>query len=82
MGFQVFDSREVESDDYNFDLLNIPSTHPARDMWDTFYTQTPSALCGPTLSPGQIHAMRASAPRADPGHPAREMLPSRGCDIP
>ena len=37
MGFQIFDSREVESDYYNFELLNIPPYHPARDMWDTFY---------------------------------------------
>lgn len=32
MGFQVYDSREVESDLYNFELLNIPPYHPARDM--------------------------------------------------
>jgi phenylalanyl-tRNA synthetase alpha chain len=72
MGFQVSDYREVESDDYNFDLLNIPSTHPARDMWDTFYTQTPSALLRTHTSPGQIHAMRAQAPR-----PIRVILPGK-----
>src|SRR3972149_10962503 len=36
MGFQVFRTREVEDDETNFELLNIPQHHPARDMWDTF----------------------------------------------
>jgi phenylalanyl-tRNA synthetase alpha chain len=38
MGFQVYRSPEVETDEYNFGLLNMPPHHPARDMWDTFYT--------------------------------------------
>jgi phenylalanyl-tRNA synthetase alpha chain len=37
MGFEVVDGPEIESDEYNFDLLNIPKEHPARDMWDTYY---------------------------------------------
>jgi len=37
MGFDVVDGPEVETEKYNFDLLNIPADHPARDMWDTFY---------------------------------------------
>src|SRR5262245_11471859 len=41
LGFQVYRSREVESDDLNFELLNMPPHHPARDMWDTFFTTTP-----------------------------------------
>jgi len=36
MGFQVYRSRDVETEAYNFELLNIPAHHPARDMWDTF----------------------------------------------
>ncbi|HEX4588629.1 MAG TPA: phenylalanine--tRNA ligase subunit alpha, partial [Gemmataceae bacterium] len=36
LGFQVYRSRDVESDEYNFELLNMPEHHPARDMWDTF----------------------------------------------
>ena len=44
MGFQVYTSREVETDEYNFQLLNIPPDHPARDMWDTFYTTTPGLI--------------------------------------
>jgi phenylalanyl-tRNA synthetase alpha chain len=37
MGFEVYDGPDVETDDYNFGLLNIPAYHPARDMWDTFW---------------------------------------------
>ncbi|MCX6030578.1 MAG: phenylalanine--tRNA ligase subunit alpha [Chloroflexi bacterium] len=37
MGFEVYDAPDVETDDYNFGLLNIPPYHPARDMWDTFW---------------------------------------------
>src|SRR5215472_14025074 len=63
MGFQIFDSREVESDLYNFTLLNMPPYHPARDMWDTFYINERVVLRTHT-SPGQIRAMRAYAPEA------------------
>ncbi len=41
MGFQVYRSREVETDEYNFGLLNMPEHHPARDMWSTYHTQHP-----------------------------------------
>ncbi len=58
MGFQVFRSRDVESDEMNFTLLNIPEHHPARDMWDTFHTTTPGVILRTHTSPGQIHAMR------------------------
>ena len=36
MGFTVADGPEVETEHYNFDALNVPPNHPARDMWDTF----------------------------------------------
>jgi phenylalanyl-tRNA synthetase alpha chain len=58
MGFQVYRSREVEDDDTNFTLLNMPPYHPARDMQDTFYTTTPNIILRTHTSPGQIHAMR------------------------
>lgn len=58
MGFQVFQSRDVEDDDTNFTLLNIPPHHPARDMQDTFYTTEPNIILRTHTSPGQIHAMR------------------------
>ncbi len=68
-GFQVYDSREVESDLYNFELLNIPPYHPARDMWDTFYINDKVVLRTHT-SPGQIRAMQAFHP-----DPIRVILP-------
>ncbi|NCP16895.1 phenylalanine--tRNA ligase subunit alpha, partial [bacterium] len=37
MGFQVYRSREIETDEFNFQLLNFPPDHPARDMQDTFF---------------------------------------------
>lgn len=64
MGFQVYTSREVESDEYNFQLLNIPPYHPAREMQDTFYIDTGAAdeaerqVLRTHTSPGQIRAMR------------------------
>lgn len=58
MGFQVYRSRDVETDELNFELLNIPPHHPARDMWDTFYTTEPGVILRTHTSPGQIHAMR------------------------
>jgi phenylalanyl-tRNA synthetase alpha chain len=62
MGFQVYLSREVETDEFNFGLLNMPPHHPARDEWDTFYTTDPQVLLRTHTSPGQIHVMRARAP--------------------
>jgi phenylalanyl-tRNA synthetase alpha chain len=70
MGFQVYRTRDVESDEYNFGLLNMPPHHPARDMWDTFYAATPGVLLRTHTSPGQIHAMRDYAPE-----PVRVILP-------
>jgi phenylalanyl-tRNA synthetase alpha chain len=62
LGFEIYEAPEVETDEYNFQLLNIPPDHPARDMWDTFYTTTPGLILRTHTSPGQIHAMRAKAP--------------------
>jgi len=70
MGFQVYRSRDVETDAFNFELLNIPAYHPARDQWDTFYTTTPGVLLRTHTSPGQIHVMRERAPE-----PIRVILP-------
>jgi len=72
MGFQVYRSRDVETDEYNFELLNIPPHHPARDMWDTFHTLTPGVILRTHTSPGQIHAMRQYAPE-----PIRVILPGK-----
>jgi phenylalanyl-tRNA synthetase alpha chain len=70
MGFQVYRSPEVDTDEYNFGLLNMPPDHPARDMWDTFYTSMPNVSLRPHTSPGQIHVMRQYAPE-----PIRAILP-------
>lgn len=73
MGFQVFRSREVEDDDTNFTLLNIPPHHPARDMQDTFYTTEPNIILRTHTSPGQIRAMRALGENGT--KPIRVILP-------
>ena len=70
LGFQVYRSREVEDDLTNFELLNMPPHHPARDMWDTFHTTTPGVLLRTHTSPGQIHVMRELCPE-----PIRVILP-------
>jgi len=70
MGFQVYLSREVETDEFNFTLLNMPPHHPARGEVDTFYTTDPQVLLRTHTSPGQIHVMRERAPA-----PIRVVLP-------
>jgi phenylalanyl-tRNA synthetase alpha chain len=70
MGFQVYLAPDVETEENNFELLNIPAHHPARDMWDTFHTTTPGVLLRTHTSPGQIRVMRAHAPE-----PIRVILP-------
>ncbi len=66
MGFQVYTSREVETDEMNFQMLNFPPHHPARDMQDSFYIEAEDREENPILmrthtSPGQIRAMCESA---------------------
>jgi phenylalanyl-tRNA synthetase alpha chain len=70
LGFQIYRSRDVEDDETNFGLLNMPPHHPARDMWDTFHTTTPGVLLRTHTSPGQVHVMREQCPR-----PIRVILP-------
>jgi len=81
MGFQVYTSPEVETDEVNFQLLNFPPHHPAREMQDSLYIETADRGDNPILlrthtSPGQIRAMRefsASNPKNPP--PIRIALP-------
>ena len=61
LGFQVSEGPEVESDYYNFEALNIPKDHPARDMQDTFYIGGEKVLRTHT-SPVQIHVMEKQPP--------------------
>ena len=73
MGFQVYRSRDVETDEYNFQYLNFPPHHPARDMQDSFYTTTPGVILRTHTSPGQIRAMRDLG--AGGTRPLRVILP-------
>ncbi|HEX2765136.1 MAG TPA: phenylalanine--tRNA ligase subunit alpha [Candidatus Limnocylindria bacterium] len=83
-GFEVFEGPEVETEEYNFELLNIPPDHPSRDLWDTLYVAEPGSVeageprpaeDGTILrthtSPVQIRAMRALEP------PIRVIMPGR-----
>jgi phenylalanyl-tRNA synthetase alpha chain len=70
MGFQIYRSRDVETDEMNFQLLNFPPHHPAREMQDTFYTTNPDVLLRTHTSPGQIRVMRDYYPE-----PIRVILP-------
>src|SRR5205807_9385064 len=70
LGYAVEDGREIETDFYNFDALNIPAGHPARDPQDTFYTTEGFALRSQT-STVQIHAMQRR------GAPVRMIAPGR-----
>ena len=75
MGFQVYDAPEVETDENNFGLLNIPQGHPARDMWDTFYTTTPRGDSAHPHQPRPDPRDAGVLSRADPGDSTGQMLP-------
>ncbi len=65
LGFSVAVGPELESEKYNFDLLNIPESHPARDVWDTMWVQNPAgikSLLRTHTSPVQIHYMENNKP--------------------
>ncbi|MCD9189220.1 MAG: phenylalanine--tRNA ligase subunit alpha [Pyrinomonadaceae bacterium] len=70
MGFEVAQGPEVETEFYNFDALNIPSNHPARDVWDTFYLKTGEVLRTHTSSV-QIRTLMQRTP------PLRVISPGR-----
>lgn len=70
MGFLVADGREVEDEFHNFDALNIPANHPARDMWDTFWFKDGNLLRTHT-SPMQVRFMEENQP------PFRIIVPGR-----
>jgi len=70
MGFEIVEGPEVETDYYNFEALNIPKNHPARDMQDTFYVNDNIVLRTHT-SPVQIRTMEQQAP------PVRVIAPGK-----
>ncbi|MCO5221239.1 MAG: phenylalanine--tRNA ligase subunit alpha [Thermomicrobiales bacterium] len=73
MGFQTVFGREVESGFYNFDQLNIPADHPARDVWDTFLVESDGAeiVLRTHTSPMQARVMEKTEP------PVRVVVPGR-----
>ena len=75
LGFAVVEGPEIETPYYNFEALNIPEHHPARDTMDTFYLETPRGaeprLLRTHTSPMQIHTMEKQAP------PVRIIVPGK-----
>ncbi len=75
MGYRVLDGPEVELDEYNFEKLNIPADHPARDTQDTFYCDSPGSkatlLLRTHTSPVQVRAMERLEP------PFRAIVPGK-----
>jgi phenylalanyl-tRNA synthetase alpha chain len=75
MGFQIIEGQEIETEKYNFDLLNIPNDHPARDQWDTIWLQTENTnvkhLLRTHTSPMQARVMEKSNP------PLRVIIPGK-----
>jgi phenylalanyl-tRNA synthetase alpha chain len=72
MGFEIADGPEVESDYYNFEALNLPKDHPARDMQDSFYI-TEEILLRTHTSPVQARTMQA----AEANQPIRIIAPGK-----
>ena len=71
MGFHVAEGPEVETDYYNFQALNIPADHPARDMQDTFWVVPGQILLRTQTSPNQIRIMENTTP------PVRAVVPGK-----
>lgn len=72
MGYTVAEGPEIESDYFNFECLNLPADHPARDMQDSFYL-TPKFLLRTHTSPVQARVMQANEPNA----PIRIIAPGK-----
>ena len=62
VGFNEVDGPEIESEEYNFDMLNIKESHPARQMHDTFYVENKTSVLRTHTSPVQIRSMLNSSP--------------------
>jgi phenylalanyl-tRNA synthetase alpha chain len=71
IGFQIFDGPHVESQEHNFDALNIPAHHPARQSHDTFYVSGSDNILRTQTSPVQIRTLRGHKP------PIRFLAPGR-----
>jgi len=71
MGFEVVEGPDIETEYYNFDALNFPKDHPARDAWDTFWLKSDKLLLRTHTSPMQIRYMEKNNP------PLRIIVPGR-----
>ncbi|MDR0890803.1 MAG: phenylalanine--tRNA ligase subunit alpha [Endomicrobium sp.] len=72
LGFSIFEGNDIETDWYNFEALNIPKNHPARDTQDTFYlNKDKTTLLRTHTSPAQIHIMETHTP------PIKIVVPGR-----
>lgn len=80
LGFKVAEGPEIEDEYHNFDALNVPADHPARDMWDTFWLKTPSGVEGlkkllrTHTSPVQVRYLE-NTPAGEP--PFRIIVPGK-----
>ncbi len=72
MGYSVEEGPEIEQDYYNFECLNLPKDHPARDMQDSFYI-TPEILLRTHTSPVQVRTLR----KHEPNSPIRMIAPGK-----
>jgi len=61
-GFEIIDGPEIETEEFNFDMLNIKKSHPARQMHDTFYVDNKTNVLRTHTSPVQIRAMLENKP--------------------
>ena len=61
-GFEIVDGPEIETEEFNFDMLNIKKSHPARQMHDTFYVNNKTSLLRTHTSPVQIRGMLEKNP--------------------
>lgn len=73
MGFSLEYGPEIEEEWYNFEALNIPANHPARDMQDSFFTNFPNRVLRTHTSPVQIRAMQ----KAQGALPVKVIAPGR-----
>ncbi len=71
MGFSVYDGPEIESDEYNYDRVNLPQDHPARDLQDTLYIKEPDVILRTHTSSVEAHILQDFTP------PYRFVIPGK-----
>ncbi len=79
LGFDVVDGPEVETEYYNFEALNVPEWHPARDMQDTIWTSLPGTLFRTQTSAMQVRAMKARIGETEDSQPPLRIVAPGRC---